>query len=247
MLEGNMYDTDTLQNLGISEAHRGEGISVKAVYLTKDKRVIIHTYRHGKRMSNGFHFANHQQIETMADRYPIQELRDLLKGEFEILLQKFLRAGEALSAAWDESKVKHYPPYLPSFDEFLHDFSGLVDGLKEWPKRVGIDPMSAPNAAIMRRTYENNCPQYYSGVTEEQWDAWEKDPKYICLFCSDDVNSWCCPRCKEYKGVMPYFPTVDYGWGKDEEHAEGHGTSESAGGTSETGFRGGDQGAAGQP
>ncbi len=43
-------------------------------------------------------------------------------------LNEFLRAGAKLQKVWDEEKVKDYPNYLPSFDEFLFDFAGLLIG-----------------------------------------------------------------------------------------------------------------------
>lgn len=43
-------------------------------------------------------------------------------------LNEFLRAGAKLQKVWDEEKVKDYPNYLPSFDEFLFDFAGLLTG-----------------------------------------------------------------------------------------------------------------------
>jgi hypothetical protein len=43
----------------------------------------------------------------------------------EDALRNFLAAGRKLSEVWDNDKVKKYPKYLPSFDEFLSDFAGM--------------------------------------------------------------------------------------------------------------------------
>jgi hypothetical protein len=45
-------------------------------------------------------------------------------------LRKFLEADRKLSEVWDNDKVKKYPKYLPSFDEFLSDFAGILDEKK---------------------------------------------------------------------------------------------------------------------
>lgn len=44
----------------------------------------------------------------------------------EKALENFLRAGWQLVEVWDESKVTTYPGYLPSFDEFLTQFTHLM-------------------------------------------------------------------------------------------------------------------------
>jgi hypothetical protein len=44
----------------------------------------------------------------------------------EEALRRFLEAGRKLSEVWDTDKVKNYPKYLPSFDEFLSDFAGIL-------------------------------------------------------------------------------------------------------------------------
>ena len=49
----------------------------------------------------------------------------------EEALRKFLEAGRKLSEVWDNDKVKKYPKYLPSFDEFLSDFAGILDEKNE--------------------------------------------------------------------------------------------------------------------
>ena len=48
----------------------------------------------------------------------------------ENALRNFLEAGRKLSEVWDNDKVKKYPKYLPSFDEFLSDFAGILDEKK---------------------------------------------------------------------------------------------------------------------
>lgn len=70
----------------------------------------------------------------------------------------------------------------------------------------------APNHKAMRDTYEHHCPAYFGQVTKDQWDAWEKSPRYVCVFCGGETVLWYCPRCREYKGVIPYVSSVDYGW-----------------------------------
>lgn len=42
-------------------------------------------------------------------------------------LLDFISAGNRLSALWHEDAVTTYPEYLPSFDEFLVEFSALMD------------------------------------------------------------------------------------------------------------------------
>ena len=49
----------------------------------------------------------------------------------EEALRNFLEAGRKLSEVWDNDKVKKYPKYLPSFDEFLSDFAGILDEKNE--------------------------------------------------------------------------------------------------------------------
>ena len=51
-------------------------------------------------------------------REPIVNMEDALRN--------FLEAGRKLSEVWDNDKVKKYPKYLPSFDEFLSDFAGIL-------------------------------------------------------------------------------------------------------------------------
>lgn len=75
--------------------------------------------------------------------------------------------------------------------------------------------LRSPNSRAMRSTYENHCPEYYAGVSGEQWNEWELKPRYICIFCQREAHRWYCRLCKEYKGVMPYFPHVDYGFGTE--------------------------------
>ena len=49
----------------------------------------------------------------------------------EEALKRFLEAGRKLSEFWDNDKVKNYPKYLPSFDEFLSDFAGILEEKNE--------------------------------------------------------------------------------------------------------------------
>ena len=56
-------------------------------------------------------------------REPIVNMADALRN--------FLEAGRKLSEVWDNDKVKKYPKYLPSFDEFLSDFAGILDEKNE--------------------------------------------------------------------------------------------------------------------
>ena len=49
-------------------------------------------------------------------------------------------------------------------------------------------------------------------LTEQMLREWANDPKrqLQCVFDGElwPSNYWYCPRCKEYKGLMPYIP----GW-----------------------------------
>ena len=56
-------------------------------------------------------------------REPIVNMEDALR--------KFFEAGRNLSEVWNNDKVKKYPKYLPSFDEFLSDFAGILDEKNE--------------------------------------------------------------------------------------------------------------------
>jgi hypothetical protein len=49
----------------------------------------------------------------------------------EDAFRKFMEAGYKLSEVWDNDKVKQYPKYLPSFDEFISDFAGTLDEKNE--------------------------------------------------------------------------------------------------------------------
>lgn len=40
--------------------------------------------------------------------------------------EQFMLAAYALIEAWDETQVVNYPKYLPSFDEFVAEFSELL-------------------------------------------------------------------------------------------------------------------------
>ena len=44
----------------------------------------------------------------------------------ETQLKKVISEMETLSEIWDEEKVKQYPAYLPSFDEFITDLADAV-------------------------------------------------------------------------------------------------------------------------
>ena len=50
-------------------------------------------------------------------------------------------------------------------------------------------------------------------LTQEQFDLWKADPTrtYICGYCFVEVPAstrMYCPRCKEFKGIIPAIP----GW-----------------------------------
>ena len=49
------------------------------------------------------------------------------KTEMEARLKEAIAALQALVDAWDEEQVQAYPPYLPSFDEFIHDLDGMLE------------------------------------------------------------------------------------------------------------------------
>jgi hypothetical protein len=54
----------------------------------------------------------------------------VFKGDeesMEDVLRKFIEAGYKLSEVWDNDRVKNYPKYLPSFDNFLVDFRGILE------------------------------------------------------------------------------------------------------------------------
>ena len=58
----------------------------------------------------------------------------VFKGDevsMEDALRKFIEAGDKLSEIWDNDKVKNYPKYLSSFDEFLTDFRGILEDKDE--------------------------------------------------------------------------------------------------------------------
>lgn len=86
-------------------------------------------------------FQEHASVDAAADAYPQYVLRscyytgqyavaDLISNEnteMEDAVAEFLEAGRKLSNVWVEQKVKQYPDYLPSFDEFLTEFSSLLE------------------------------------------------------------------------------------------------------------------------
>ena len=67
-----------------------------------------------------------------------------------------------------------------------------------------------PNAKVMRKTHEKHGPEHFADISSEQWDEWESNPEYICIFCMKPVSKYFCPLCREYKGVVPYFECVEY-------------------------------------
>jgi len=63
--------------------------------------------------------------DEISVKVPVEFREPIVNMEDE--LRKFLEAGRKLSEVWDNDKVKKYPKYLPSFDEFLSDFAGILD------------------------------------------------------------------------------------------------------------------------
>jgi hypothetical protein len=57
------------------------------------------------------------------------------KSIFEEKHKAFMTAAYELEEHWDNDAVKHYPEYLPSFDEFAAEFACLLDA--EEDKKVG--------------------------------------------------------------------------------------------------------------
>ena len=53
------------------------------------------------------------------------------KTDMEARLEEAIAALQALADAWDEEQVHAYPPYLPSFDEFIHDLGGILEPASE--------------------------------------------------------------------------------------------------------------------
>lgn len=51
-------------------------------------------------------------------------------------LREFIKAGNELREAWDNDEVENYPDYLPSFDEFLVEFSRVLGGDKKNNKKI---------------------------------------------------------------------------------------------------------------
>jgi len=55
-------------------------------------------------------------------------IESLFKGsKFKIQFKKTMDALYELVNLWDNDSVKDYPEYLPSFDEFVSDFSRLLE------------------------------------------------------------------------------------------------------------------------
>jgi len=50
-----------------------------------------------------------------------------MDSDMERALMAFLDAGQRLVESWDDTKVRHYPYYLPSFDDFMSDFARLIE------------------------------------------------------------------------------------------------------------------------
>ncbi len=67
--------------------------------------------------------------DEVSIKVPVEFRGDIVN--MEEALRRFLEAGRKLSEFWDNDKVKNYPKYLPSFDEFLSDFSGILDEKNE--------------------------------------------------------------------------------------------------------------------
>lgn len=60
----------------------------------------------------------------------------------------------------------------------------------------------------------NGSVEPYRKLEREELEKWEKDPnrRIICMFCGTDIDDneerFICPRCQEYKGLVPMIP----GW-----------------------------------
>ena len=51
-------------------------------------------------------------------------------SDFEMKHELALYALHALEQAWEEEAVKQYPKYLPSFDQFISDFSAMLEPIE---------------------------------------------------------------------------------------------------------------------
>ena len=58
---------------------------------------------------------------------PIEVGTPEAKAEMREAHAAFISAGYRLLHAWDEEECKSYPDYLPSFDEFLAEFHGMME------------------------------------------------------------------------------------------------------------------------
>ena len=61
--------------------------------------------------------------------------------EMEARLKEAIAALQALADVWDEEQVHAYPPYLPSFDEFVHDLSGMLEEPASEPDDRSVIPL----------------------------------------------------------------------------------------------------------
>lgn len=69
-------------------------------------------------------YKSHAKESAVSER-KINE--DGSEEEMRATLDKFIEAGWELSEKWSHDAVRNYPSYLPSFDEFLVDFSRLME------------------------------------------------------------------------------------------------------------------------
>ena len=56
-----------------------------------------------------------------------KSISDPYDTAFEDQVQKVVNEMRELIEVWDENKVKNYPKYLPSFDEFVAEFAGMLE------------------------------------------------------------------------------------------------------------------------
>ena len=47
--------------------------------------------------------------------------------EMQARLREAVAALNRLEEAWDEEQVQNYPPYLPSFNDFIRDLDRMLD------------------------------------------------------------------------------------------------------------------------
>jgi len=79
IVEGRKYNLEQMESLGIS-THEEHGVTIKNVYLTKGKRVLVHTYSiwedrttHGV-VGDQYHFADPEEIASLARRFKCPKL-----------------------------------------------------------------------------------------------------------------------------------------------------------------------------